>query len=62
MKKAAALVGDMGVGRRRVSDGMRVTSKAVPPYWYTCHMFLRRLRIFVPTMYLPLRDILPPYG
>ena len=45
-----------------LTDGMRVTSKAVPPYWYTCHMFLRRLRIFVPTMYLPLCDILPPYG
>ena len=44
------------------TDGMRVTSKAVPPYWYTCHMSPRRLRIFVPTMYLPLRDILPPYG
>ena len=43
-------------------DGMRVTSKAVPPYWYTCHMFPRRLRIFVPTMCLPLRYILPPYG
>ena len=44
------------------SDGMRVTSKAVPPYWYTCHMFPRRLRNFVPTMCLPLRYILPPYG
>ena len=43
-------------------DGMRVTSKAVPPYWYTCHMFPYYLPIFIPTIYLPLRDILPPHG
>ena len=64
-KRARNAGAEVGVWRMEVAgnlDEMRVTSKAVPPYWYTCHMSPRRLRIFIPTMYLPLRYILPPYG